>query len=139
MRSDWSFDTVRTMSPLGTYRGTVNDLLPSAMVSEDNESFDDTKVYGSMDSEGTTMDGNPIMGVGVNPDAVHSTVIIKAPHCPDPMGAQDEAVSGTVLCLRSRPIQLNFILGAPPTYSGSVCSSRCAWYATHTFDRAGQY
>ena len=68
IRSDWNFDTVRTMSALGTYRGTVNDLLPSAIVSEHNEPFNDTEMYESMDSERT-----------INIDT------------------QDEALSGTIL------------------------------------------
>jgi serine/threonine-protein kinase 24/25/MST4 len=68
IRSDWDFDTVRTMSASGTYRGIVNDLLPSTIVSEDNEPFDDTEMYESIDSEHT-----------INIDT------------------QDEALSGTIL------------------------------------------
>jgi serine/threonine-protein kinase 24/25/MST4 len=90
MRSDWNFDTVKSMSALGTYSGTVNDLLPSAMVSEDSEPFDE--VNGSIDSEVATNGSDPI---GMNLDTAHSTVIIKTPSSPGPVDTTDENVSGT--------------------------------------------
>lgn len=94
MRSDWNFDTVKTMSALGTYRGTVNDLLPSAMVAEDNEPFDDSEEHESIDSEGATRGSDPIIGIGLNSDAAHSTVIIKPPRSPEPVDTPDEDLSG---------------------------------------------
>lgn len=93
MRSDWNFDTVKSMSALGTYSGTVNDLLPSAMVSEDQEPFNDSEVNGSIDSEGVTNCSDPIMGM--NLDVAHSTVIVKAPRSPGPIDTTDGALSGT--------------------------------------------
>ena len=82
------------MSALGSYRGTVNDLLPSAMVSEDNEPLDDSE-----DPEGAVTDSDPTMGIGMNLDAAHSTVIIKPPRSPEPIDTSDEALSGTVFYL----------------------------------------
>lgn len=109
MRSDWNFDTVKSMSALGTYSGTVNELLPSAMVSEDNEPFDDSEMMnGSIDSEVVTNFSDPIIGIGMNLDAAHSTVIIKAPHSPEPIDTTDETLSGTALYLTSCRTFLNF-------------------------------
>ena len=133
MRSDWNFDTVKTMSALGTYRGTVNDLLPSAMVFEENESFDDTEEHGSIDSENATRGSDPILGIGMNLDAAHSTVVIKPPRSPEPVDPSDEAPSGTFLDSMSCSIDLTLSLsGAPPAYSGSVHSGRRASYAART-------
>ena len=121
------------MSALGTYRGTVNDLLPSAMVSEDDEPFDDTT-----NSESATKSSDPIISMGMNSDVAHSTVIINAPCSPDPIDTQDETLPGTILYSRFRHTRLNFILGAPLAYSGSVCSTHRASYATRTsVDGAG--
>lgn len=103
MRSDWNFDTVKTMSALGTYRGTVNDLLPSAMVSEDNESSDDGETLESINSEGATRGSDPIIGIGMNAEAAHSTIIIKPPSSPEAIDTPDEALSGTVLYSTSCP------------------------------------
>ena len=89
IRSDWSFDTVKSMSALGTYSGTVNDLLPSAMVSQDNEPFDDSEVNGSIDSEGATNDSDLITGIGMNLNAANS-IIINAPRSPGPIDTTDE-------------------------------------------------
>ena len=132
MRSDWNFDTVKTMSALGTYRGTVNDLLPSAMVPEENESFDDTEVHGSIDSENATRGSDPILGIGMNLDAAHSTVVIKPHRSPEPVDPSDEAPSGTFLYSMSCSTDLTLLLGAPPAYSGSVHSGRRASYAART-------
>ena len=95
MRSDWNFDTVKSMSALGTYSGTVNDLLPSAMVSEDNEQFDDGEMNGSINSEVATNGSDSIIGIGM--DTAHSTVIIKAPLSPGHVDTTDETASGTAL------------------------------------------
>ena len=77
------------MSALGTYSRTVNDLLPSAMVSEDNEPFDE--VNGLIDSTNGSV---PIIGIGMNLDTAHPTIIIKTPSSPGPADRTDETVSG---------------------------------------------
>ncbi|PPQ77734.1 hypothetical protein CVT25_011169 [Psilocybe cyanescens] len=118
MRSDWNFDTVKTMSALGTFRGTINDLsMPPGMVAEDDdESLYDADGQESIDTGAATKGSDPIGSnpLGMNPDAAHSTVIIKTPlsqDIPDPEEAPP---------------------GAPPAYSGSVRSSRRASYAART-------
>ncbi|KDR83741.1 hypothetical protein GALMADRAFT_55364 [Galerina marginata CBS 339.88] len=117
MKSDWNFDTVKTMSALGTFRGTVNDLsMPSGMVAEDDEeSVYDTDGQDSIDTGAATKGSDPLTpaSLGMNSDASHSTVIIKPP--PE---LQD-----------TPPLEES---GAPPAYSGSVRSSRRASYAART-------
>jgi serine/threonine-protein kinase 24/25/MST4 len=132
MRSDWNFDTVKSMSALGTYSGTVNDLLYSAMVSEDDEPLDDGELNGSIDSEVETNGSDPIIGIGMNLGTAHSTVIITTPRSPGPVNTTDETLSGAALYLTSCRTLLNFNL-----VSGSVHST-CAPYATLTsVDGAG--
>jgi len=85
MRSDWNFDTIKTISALGTFRGTINDLsLPPGMVAEDDESFDDVDGQDSIDTGAATKGSDPILtnGMGMNPDASHSTIIVKPPRSP---------------------------------------------------------
>ena len=93
------------MSALGTYSGTVNDLLPSAMVSEDNEPFDDGEVNGSIYSEVATNGSDPITGIGMNLDTAHSTIIIKTSSSPG--HTTDETVSGTAFFSTSCRTLLN--------------------------------
>ena len=131
MRSDWNFDTVKSMSALGTYSGTVNDLLPSAMVSEDDETFDDGEMNGSIDSEVATIGSDPIRAIGMNLDAAHSTVIIKDPSSPGPIDTTDETLSGTALYFTSCRTFLNFyyscaasLLRISTLYS---CIVRCSY------------
>lgn len=121
MRSDWNFDTVKSMSALGTFSGTVNDLLPSAMVSEDNEPFDDSEMNGSIDSEVATNGSDPIIGVGMNFDAAHSTVIIKTPHSPGPIDTTDETLSGTCPLLNVMSYLFNFYFR---------CAASLLWIST---------
>lgn len=97
MRSDWNFDTIKTISALGTFRGTINDLslLPD-MVVEDDESFDDVDGQDSIDTGAATKGSDPILvnGLGMNPDASHSTIIVKPPHLPGGIGPQSEEIPG---------------------------------------------
>ncbi|CAA7259762.1 unnamed protein product [Cyclocybe aegerita] len=122
MKSDWNFDTVRTMSALGSFRGTIHDLsMPPGMVAEDDETLDDTDEQGSVDTSAATKGSDPIVtnGLGMNRDAAHSTVIIKPPRIPEVPSEETPS-------------------GAPPAYSGSVRSSRRASYAARTsVDGAG--
>lgn len=102
MRSDWNFDTIKTMSALGTFRGTINDLsMPPGMVMEgDDESlYDDTQ--SSIDTGAATKGSDPIVpaAMGMNSEAAHSTVIIKPIRTQDP---QAEEPSGTVVLYSHR-------------------------------------
>ncbi|KAH9482647.1 Serine/threonine-protein kinase 26 [Psilocybe cubensis] len=124
MRSDWNFDTVKTMSALGTFRGTINDLsMPPGMVAEDDdESLYDADGQESIDTGAATKGSDPVISnsLGMNPDAAHSTVIIKTP------------LSQEVPQTEEGPP------GAPPAYTGSVRSTRRASYAARTsLDGAG--
>ena len=121
MRSDWNFDTIKSMSALGTFSGTVNDLLPPTIVSEDNEPFDDSEMNGSIDSGVATNGSDTIIGIGMNLDAAHSTVIIKAPHSPGPIDTTDETLSGTALYLTTCRTLLNFYFR---------CAASVLWIST---------
>ena len=126
LRSDWNFDTVKSISALGSYSGTVNGLLPSAM---DNEPFDDSEVDGSIDSEVATHSSD-LLGIGVTSNAAHPTVIIKAPHSPGPIDTTDD-LSGTALYLASCPTLLNcyFRCVASILWISTLCSCtvRCSY------------
>lgn len=117
MRSDWNFDTVKSISAMGTFRGSARDLLmPPGMIPEEDD-FDDTDE--SIDTGGATQGSDPLTssGIGSNSHAAHSTVIIKAPLPPpldlDPATLEDDAPKG-----------------APPAYSnGSIRNTRRASYS----------
>jgi serine/threonine-protein kinase 24/25/MST4 len=97
MRSDWNFDTIKTVSALGTFRGTINDLsLPPGMVAEDDESFDDVDGQNSIDTGAATKGSDPILvnGLGMNPGASHSTIIVKPSHSPGSGAIQSEETPG---------------------------------------------
>ncbi|KAL1730700.1 kinase-like domain-containing protein [Schizophyllum commune] len=72
MRSEWDFDTIRSStSAMGTYRSMAKDLeMPPGMVPEEDEDAI------SIGSEAATKGSGP-MSLGMNADALHSTVVIK--------------------------------------------------------------
>jgi serine/threonine-protein kinase 24/25/MST4 len=75
MKSDWNFDTIKTVSALGSIRGTLHELsMPPGMVPEEDESLDDD----TFDSSASVRGSDPICIIGMNEDALHSTVIIKS-------------------------------------------------------------
>lgn len=75
VRSDWNFDTVKSMAALGTFRGSAKDLMmPPGMIPEESDDFDDTD--DSIDTGVATKGSDPILS---NSQASHSTVIIKSP------------------------------------------------------------
>lgn len=94
MRSEWNFDTVKSVAALGTFRGTANDLsLPPGMVAEDDdESVYDADGHDSIDTGGATKGSDPLVssGLGMNADAAHSTVIIKTPRVPENLDTNTE-------------------------------------------------
>jgi serine/threonine-protein kinase 24/25/MST4 len=140
MRSDWNFDTVRTISALGTFQGNINDLsLPVGMIAEDDESFDDIDGQDSIDTGAATKGSDPLansLGMSLlgNSEASHSTVVIKAPRAPeskDPDAA--EAPAGNwILTSCAVYILMDSLSGAPPAYSGSLRSPRRASYASRS-------
>ena len=127
MKSDWNFDTIKTVSALGSIRGTLHELsMPPGMVPEEDDSLDDT-----IESTASLRGSDP-MGIGTNEDALHSTVIIKSSRIAEE--ADEGLPSGPELStdLFEGPLNQLFCLGAPPAYSGTVRSSRRASYAART-------
>ncbi|KAJ2931750.1 hypothetical protein H1R20_g5373, partial [Candolleomyces eurysporus] len=112
VRSDWNFDTVKSIAAMGTFRGSAKDLLmPPGMIPEESDDFDDTD--DSIDTGVATKGSDPLLS---NSQASHSTVIIKSPIPP----------------VRDADITLDdddAPTGAPPAYSGSIRSTRRASYA----------
>ena len=95
MRSDWNFDTIKTMSAMGTFRGTIHELSMAPGMVEDEESvYDDSQ--SSIDTGAATKGSDPISPavIGMNSDAAHSTVIIKPIRTQE---AEPEEPSGTGL------------------------------------------
>ncbi|KAF9568901.1 STE/STE20/YSK protein kinase [Agrocybe pediades] len=133
IRSEWNFDTIKSVSAMGTFRGTVNELsMPPGMVPEDDEDYDNESLYeadghSSIVTDAATRGSEPLVSpsLGMNADAAHSTVIIKPLRSasepqPEVVG-DEEAPSGMIV-----------LFGAPPAYSGSVRSPRRASYAART-------
>lgn len=107
MRSDWNFDTVKSMAAMGTFRGSIKDLgMPPGMIPEDGEESDDGEA--SVDTGLATKGSDPIHHhLGTHPEAAESnTVVIKS------LPVDDEDIPSS----------------APPAYSGSVRSNRRASY-----------
>jgi serine/threonine-protein kinase 24/25/MST4 len=78
MRSDWNFDTVRTVSAMGTIRSMAQDLqMPNGMVPDIEEESEFEESRPSIDTEAATKGSDLAFGIGMNPQAAHSTVVIK--------------------------------------------------------------
>ncbi|KAF8655254.1 hypothetical protein AX16_003156 [Volvariella volvacea WC 439] len=110
MKSDWNFDTIRSNSVMGSFRGMARDLVTQPDTIPDDEGIslvDEERV--SIDTGAATKGSDPIVppGIGTNPQAAHSTVIIKSvilDHEDDATQTSDEGDA-----LPS---------GDPPAYSG---------------------
>ncbi|KXN86272.1 Serine/threonine-protein kinase svkA [Leucoagaricus sp. SymC.cos] len=122
MRSDWSFDTVRTVSAMGTIRSMAHDLqMPAGMVPDIDEETEFEESQPSIDTGAATKRSDGLAtGIGINSQAAHSTVVIK----PLEKAAQ---FGGNQI-----PEEADTPSGAPPAYTGSVRSSRRASYAART-------
>ena len=82
MKSEWSFETVKTISALGSLRGTLHELsMPPGMVLEEDENFEEDDPGDTFDSSLSTRGSDPIHAhiVGASDEISHSTVIIKPP------------------------------------------------------------
>jgi serine/threonine-protein kinase 24/25/MST4 len=78
MRSDWNFDTIKTVSALGSIRGTLHELsMPPGMVPEEADEEDLSDDGLPQDSSVSTRGSDPIVPNGVGA-MIHSTVIIKS-------------------------------------------------------------
>ncbi|KAJ7700091.1 STE/STE20/YSK protein kinase [Mycena rosella] len=139
MRSDWNFDTVKSVSAMGTFRSMAKDLAmpPGMELDEDDEGSDYEEGHASVDTGGATKGSDPIhigSALGMNSQAAHSTVIIRPPLSPGsekdiPTLLADSASAETSSDSPQTPPQEAFALGAPPAYTGSVRTNRRASYA----------
>ncbi|KAF8897533.1 kinase-like domain-containing protein [Infundibulicybe gibba] len=145
MRSDWNFDTIKSSSAMGTFRSMVKDLpTPNGMELDEESISDIDDNTGSFDTNGATQGSDPTMGValGLNADAIHSTVIIKPVSSPTSEKdvatllamkdeSTDDANSGILGIPLEWAVKADHLapLGAPPAYSGSMRNSRRASYA----------
>lgn len=112
MRSEWNFDTVKSISAMGTFRGSAKDLMmPPGMIPEEDDYDDDDEQ--TIDTGAATKGSDPLLS---NSEASHSTVIIKAP-LPPPRELEEPADDDDAPS------------GAPPAYNASVRSTRRASYA----------
>lgn len=135
MKSDWNFDTIRSTAAMGTFRSMAKDLvMPPTMEADDDNMSVYEDDHRSIDTSGATNWSGPLVGggLGFNPQAAHSTVVIKpprpAPETDTPLLASessspDQTPSGSP----AAPPE-----GAPPAYTGSIRSKRRASYAERT-------
>ncbi|KAJ7095384.1 Ste20-like serine/threonine kinase [Mycena belliarum] len=139
MRSDWNFDTIKSVSAMGTFRSMAKDLVmpPGMELDEDDEGSEYEEGHASVDTGGATKGSDPIhigAGIGMNSQAAHSTVIIRPPPSPGsekdiPTLLADTASAETTSDSPHTPPQEELALGAPPAYTGSVRASRRSSYA----------
>ncbi|KAJ7228647.1 kinase-like domain-containing protein [Mycena pura] len=144
MRSDWNFDTIKSVSAMGTFRSMAKDLTmpPGMELDENDENSDCEEGYASVDTGGATKGSDPI---GMNAQATHSTVVIRPSASPAsekdvPTLLADSASDETSYdSPRTPPSDVG--LGAPPAYSGSVGSVRAnrrsSYAARHSVTGAG--
>jgi serine/threonine-protein kinase 24/25/MST4 len=139
MRSDWNFDTIKSVSAMGTFRSMAKDLAmpPGMELDEGDEESDYDEGHASVDTGGATKGSDPIRigsGIGMHSQAAHSTVIIRPPPSPGsekdiPTLLADSASAETSSDSPQTPPQEGFALGAPPAYTGSIRTTRRASYA----------
>jgi len=135
MQSEWMFETIKTNSAMGTFKGVAKDVMQTGVVPDPDEEdelvIEDPAGYDVRSSyvSGAATRGSDPLVIGFNVDAVHSTMVIKAP--PDeqdiPALLGDSASSENYGSIEgpSTPPQRE----PPPAYSGSTRSSRRASYA----------
>lgn len=142
MRSDWNFDTVRTVSAMGTIRSMAQDLqMPNGMVPDIDEESEFEENIPSIDTGAATKgsDGLP-HGIGSNLQASHSTVVIKPLEKAAPFGKEiheeeDDTPPGTLetaIVFIFSVLTDVFDIGAPPAYTGSIRTTRRSSYAART-------
>ncbi|KAF7301675.1 Ste20-like serine/threonine kinase [Mycena indigotica] len=131
IRSDWNFDTIKSVSAMGTFRSMAKDLeMPPGMELDEDADDSDEELHGSIDTGGATKGSDAIPGIGMQLQAAHSTVLIRPPNEKDvPALLEDDSSADTHSDNPQTPPQDNFGLGAPPAYSGSVRNSRRSSYA----------
>ncbi|KAI0068743.1 Pkinase-domain-containing protein [Artomyces pyxidatus] len=84
LRSDWNFDTIRSTAAMGTFRSMSKDVMPPGMIPDEDEDFETAEDGDSVQTDAATK-GSDIPpnsgstgGIGMNSQAVHSTVLIRS-------------------------------------------------------------
>ncbi|TFK55706.1 Pkinase-domain-containing protein [Heliocybe sulcata] len=140
MQSDWNFDTIKTSSAMGTFRGMAKDIMPAGMIPDEEEYSGDESGYEdevrpSVDSSAATK-GSGVSSLGMNSRAAHSTMVIKPP--PDARDIPDltpnDSSSAETAASPSTPPQSQTEDLPPPAYTstGSTRSPRRASYAARS-------
>lgn len=136
LRSDWSFDTVRTTSAMGSLRSMARDITPPATIPDEGYYEDAPSMYDeeSIDTSAATKGSEvPLPGsgaLGMNSEAQYSTVIIKqVPTIADvkevpPMVSDDSSNETAGNGDPETPPPSVEASEPPPAYSGSVRSVR---------------
>ncbi|KAL0949993.1 hypothetical protein HGRIS_010004 [Hohenbuehelia grisea] len=131
IRSDWNFETIKSMSAMGTFRSMAKDLapMPPGMIPDEEDEYQSDGGNASVDTAAATKGSDPLVnGLGMNSQAAHSTVIIRPPRS----AAVDQDASGPLDTVdESTNRGESPPLGAPPAY-GSIRSSRRTSYAGRT-------
>ncbi|PIL37174.1 transporter [Ganoderma sinense ZZ0214-1] len=158
LRSEWDFNTIRTTSAMGSLRSMAKDLMPPGM--EPDDDFDDLHEEDEGSFEGNTIDTTaattkgsdvplqppvpaPLGGLGMNADAGHSTVVIRAypkgvatekdPSLMTDSGSDETsgspAPSTPSQSAENIAAQIADAVEPPPAYTGSMRSSRRSSYA----------
>ncbi|KAI0352934.1 Pkinase-domain-containing protein [Trametes cingulata] len=158
LRSDWDFNTIRSASAMGSLRSMAKDIMPPGM-EPDDQYYDEVPeedesayhVQSSIDTTAATTKGSDVPlqppvglgGLGMNPDAGHSTVVIRSyarsgdeKEAPSLMtdNGSDETVQSPapvtpIQSVENVDAQVADAAEPPPAYTGSVRSSRRASYA----------
>ncbi|TDL29875.1 Pkinase-domain-containing protein [Rickenella mellea] len=144
MRSEWSFETVKS-STVNTYRSVTKDtIMPPGMVADDESIYEEEGLApieesdDSYDTGGATKGSGTINGkangIGSNTQAAHSTIGIRRPQdVPalmtggDSSSPDESSAEGPTTPVQGSPTDVS-ALGAPPAYSGSVRSTRRSSY-----------
>lgn len=141
LRSDWNFDTIRSTSAMGSFRSMAKEFTIRGTIPDEDYSDDGHSAYEVRESVNTggATHGSEVTANGIltNPDAGHSTVIIRPVSTSMDIpglvadNGSDEAVNPTE---PSTPPQLSSdAVEPPPAYSGSMrsvsSSQRRASYA----------
>ena len=161
LRSDWDFNTIRTTSAMGSLRSMAKDIMPPGMEPDDDfddvtEEDEDTFEGNTIDTTAATTKGSDVPlqptaaalgGLGMNADAGHSTVVIRAfpksaerelgrekdPSLMTDSGSDETsgspAPSTPSHSTENIAAQIADAVEPPPAYTGSVRSSRRSSYA----------
>ncbi|KAF5389133.1 hypothetical protein D9757_004888 [Collybiopsis confluens] len=139
IRSDWNFDTIKTSSIMGTFRGMAKDL--SSMSETSDDEFSDSGLPGTMETGGATKGSDPLINgrIGSNLGAAQSTVVIKSSPPSSPHSEKDMAALLESQELSQSPEAPPDAIPPPPAYnSGSVRNNRRSSYAErHAVNGAG--